>query len=754
MKITILTQYYPPETGAPQARLLHLVESLAVRGHSISILTAMPNYPKGEIYPGYGGMVLQKLHKGTHVIHCFIYPTKEASFWRRMANYFTFVCSSALFGTLNLEKQNAIFVESPPLFLGLSAIWLGWRKNAKVIFNVSDLWPETALHLGLIRVNSLSYYLSTYLEQSFYRLAWLVTGQSISIIKNIQDRFPSILTLLFSNGSDCSKFDPRKKSNNARLTLGPKSDCVILYAGLHGLAQGLNQAIEAAEYLSENQRIRFVFIGDGPEKSALISQATLKNLANVHFLPTYSADMIPEILASADILLVSLKTHIPGAVPSKLYEGMASGKPILLVATGEPADIVLDNNAGLVVSPGDIKELVNAINTLVSQPDLQKRLGENGRQAALKYYDRRVISNNFIHFLEKAFPIHEGPIASTGSLICKTGLPSVSIIVPCRNEIKYIEKFLEALLKQQTAGDITDIIIADGLSSDGTKQVLDKYSLEEPRIRVIENPKKIVSAGLNAAIRLARGQAIIRMDVHTYYPTNYVQSCLEVLNETGADNVGGPALTLGENLIQQSIGSASHSGFALGGARFRRTGYEGLADTVPYGCWFREVLHSIGPFDERLVRNQDDELNLRICRLGGKIWQSSKIKSWYYPRASFASLFKQYFKYGYWKIAIIKKHRRPGSIRQLIPSLFISVLLILGISSLWSFHALWVLSGLVFSYILLNIMASFHAASLSKWKLLLVLPLVFACYHFSYGFGFLFGLWNFFIVAPKSKSQP
>lgn len=400
MNLTILTQYYPPEIGAPQARLSELAQRITAHGHRVSILTAMPNYPKGKIYEGYGGIIKRESTGGIRIIRTSIYPTQKASFIQRMSNYLSFVGSSALLGSFYLPKTDYLLVESPPLFLGLSSWWLSFVRRSRIIFNVSDLWPESAARLGVIQKGSLSYRISENLEALCYRFAWLITGQSRSILSSIQERFPKRRTYHLSNGADIQKFHPNRKTSEARSLLGNQNECVAFYAGLHGLAQGLDQVIDAAQTLQTDHELRFVLMGDGPEKGNLVQSAERRGLKNLRFIAPRPSDEVPPLVASADIVLVTLKLHIPGAVPSKIYEAMASACPVILVAEGEAADIIRQHEAGIVVSPGDISGLVEALTTLKQNGDLRQRLGANGRRAAEQYFNRDTIASNFITYLE------------------------------------------------------------------------------------------------------------------------------------------------------------------------------------------------------------------------------------------------------------------------------------------------------------------------------------------------------------------
>jgi succinoglycan biosynthesis protein ExoA len=325
----------------------------------------------------------------------------------------------------------------------------------------------------------------------------------------------------------------------------------------------------------------------------------------------------------------------------------------------------------------------------------------------------------------------------------------ISIICACRNEAGHIQEFVDSILQQDMGGMTWEVLIADGMSDDGTRQILDEYSSRQKRICVISNRGRIVSSGLNAAIAASHGRIILRFDAHTNYAPDYCVRCVEALERTGASNVGGPARTRATGVKPRAIAAAYHSRFSTGGARFHDPGFEGYVDTVPYGCWRRETFDEIGLFDETLVRNQDDEFNLRLIRAGGSVWQSPDIVSWYSPRSSMSTLFHQYFQYGFWKVAVVRKHRFPASWRQLVPAAFVLAHILLALTLavaavsgssqkfLWT-GALWL--TLVGLYALGNLGASLLAARKAGWDTLPYLPGAFAAFHFSYGLGFLAAL--------------
>ena len=341
--------------------------------------------------------------------------------------------------------------------------------------------------------------------------------------------------------------------------------------------------------------------------------------------------------------------------------------------------------------------------------------------------------------------------------------PAVSVIVPCRNEVDHIAASLRSILQQEQPPGGMEVLVADGMSSDGTRVILEQLGRQDPRMRVIDNPGRIVSSGLNAAIRSAKADIIIRMDAHSEYASDYLRRCVELLRKTGVDNVGGPARTKSERYLERAVAAAYHSPFSVGGAKFHDVDYEGSVDTVAYGCWRKEAFERFGYFDEELVRNQDDEHNLRIVRGGGRIWQSPGIRSWYRPRGSLQSLFDQYMQYGYWKVRVIQKHKLPASWRHVVPGTFMLTLLVLLCalalcslaSHLWLLPlylgrlCFWSLASLVGIYSLCVLAASTLTSSKTEWKLLPVLPPVFACYHFGYGYGFLRGVWDYLIRQKR-----
>jgi glycosyltransferase involved in cell wall biosynthesis len=321
--------------------------------------------------------------------------------------------------------------------------------------------------------------------------------------------------------------------------------------------------------------------------------------------------------------------------------------------------------------------------------------------------------------------------------------PIVSVVMPVQNEAAFIRRSLGAVLRQNYPSEQLEVIVADGISTDNTREIVAEFARGHNNLRLVENCGKIVATGLNAALRVAKGKIIIRVDGHTVIDANYVRECIEALEKTGADNAGGRMTAESDDWFGRAVAAATSSRFGVGGARFHYSDREEWVDTVYLGAWRREVFSRIGTFDEEMVRNQDDEFNYRLRASGGRILLSPQIKSRYYNRSTPLALWKQYFQYGFWKVRVLQKHPRQMQPRQFAPPLFVLMLLSLLAASAISKAAWLICLGFLSVYALTNLLASLGAARRTKWRLMLLLPLAFSVMHFSYGFGFLFGLVRF-----------
>jgi glycosyltransferase involved in cell wall biosynthesis len=399
-KLLIVTQYFPPEVGAPQNRLFELALRLQSSGMHITVLTAMPNYPSGIIHDTYlGKKYVYEEMEGISVHRTSIYATTSKGITKRLRNYFSFVYSSYFKGKRKIKGEfDFLLCESPPLFLGISAYRLSKKYKAKFIFNVSDLWPESAEKLGLVS-NKLMLNVAYRLEKYLYKKSYLITGQTQGIVKNINERFPDLPTYWLPNGVDLSFFDPKNFDKSWRQKKGYKDDeILILYAGIIGHAQGLEIILHTADKMRTNQEVKFILLGSGPLKEDLIKQRDDLGLENVIFEDLVPKKKVPRIINSIDISLVPLRNLelFEGAIPSKLFENCAMEKMLLLGVKGEAKELFIDSgNAGLYFEPENSEDLKIQIIKILENPQLIEKHGKLGRKFVAEYFDRDEIAQKF-----------------------------------------------------------------------------------------------------------------------------------------------------------------------------------------------------------------------------------------------------------------------------------------------------------------------------------------------------------------------
>lgn len=321
-------------------------------------------------------------------------------------------------------------------------------------------------------------------------------------------------------------------------------------------------------------------------------------------------------------------------------------------------------------------------------------------------------------------------------------LPFVSVIVPCRNEAKYLEKSLGALAVQDYAADRFEIIVVDGMSEDGSSEIArELLSAAGLNGRVIPNPERVTPAAFNLGLELAQGDVIIIVSAHSELAPDYMRLAVETLEKMGADCVGGPWQTRGLTRVGSGIALALISPFGVGAATYRtHADRSGFVDTVPFGAYRRDVFDRVGHFDPEFIRNQDSELNFRIKRSGGRIYQDSRLRSVYYCRSTLGALWRQHFRTGASKVQILAKHGRMPRWGHYIPGAFVAATaasLVLAVALRMPFLALSVLGP--YAAIVVGVSAWTARHEPSAWPIVAVaMPTL----HFSYGLGFLFGLAN------------
>ncbi|OPY69599.1 MAG: putative glycosyltransferase EpsJ [Syntrophorhabdaceae bacterium PtaU1.Bin034] len=335
--------------------------------------------------------------------------------------------------------------------------------------------------------------------------------------------------------------------------------------------------------------------------------------------------------------------------------------------------------------------------------------------------------------------------------------PEVSVIVPCRNEEKFIDRCLGSVLCSDLPPGALEIIAVDGMSQDSTPALLRRWAEINPNVKILFNPRRIAPIGLNLGIRAARGKWLLFLSAHSEYPKGYVSLCLEAARRTGADNVGGWLRTLpGDSSLQaRLVQAATTHRFGVGNARFRVNAQEGPADTVAYGCYRREVFDRIGLFDERLVRNSDYELNRRLASRGGRIWLDPNIRIDYFNQETLAGLMKQAFANGTWNIWMWLMAPHTFAVRHAVPFLFVTVLIGLAGIGIYSSKAFSLLFAFLGAYAVCALGASYQQARGLGWWMMPVLPFLFFAYHVAYGAGTLWGILKHFAnKSPVRKKTP
>jgi glycosyltransferase involved in cell wall biosynthesis len=335
-------------------------------------------------------------------------------------------------------------------------------------------------------------------------------------------------------------------------------------------------------------------------------------------------------------------------------------------------------------------------------------------------------------------------------------LPFISVVIGARNEAGYIEGCVRSLLEDDYPADRLEVLVVDGQSNDGTPDIVRKLTEADPRVRLIDNPRRITPVAFNLGIQNARGEIISIVGGHSYVEKGFLRlTARALLDHPDAWVMGGASLPIHSGYVGRVIGQAVYSPFGTGGPKYRSPGYSGyVADTVEFPSYWQWVFDKVGLFDEQLVRNQDNDMNDRVMQAGGKVFHDGRRRHYYYSRSSFGKLARQYFQYGFWRIRNIQKLRKVTTFRQIAPLLFVAAwpLLIAG-ALLW--RPLWyALAGYAGLYLLALLAGAARTARTAGLKYALLVPLAFVILHFSYGAGSLKGIWSFGILRRAGRSSP
>ncbi|QQS34649.1 MAG: glycosyltransferase family 2 protein [Ignavibacteriales bacterium] len=321
--------------------------------------------------------------------------------------------------------------------------------------------------------------------------------------------------------------------------------------------------------------------------------------------------------------------------------------------------------------------------------------------------------------------------------------PLISIIVCCRNEKEYIENCLNSLLQQKKMDNNLEILVIDGMSTDGTRDIILTMQKKFQVIKFFDNPAKVKPQAINLGFKESKGEYLLICDAHAIYDENYLSTCLELIRDhNDAWCVGGPFTNVGETLFGKALAIAMNSPIGIGNAKHRYPDYEGYGEMVMFGMFPRSVLNTVGYYDEQFIINHDDEYCYRLRKAGGKVFISNRAKCYYFVRKNPKSLFIQYFNYGFWQIAFLKKHKIPISFRQLVPFTFFSLVVALLVTGL-IINNLIISSFLIVLYTTVLVITSIPVLIKNGIKVALNFPLAVIVLHFSYAWGFFLGLFKF-----------
>jgi len=394
MRILYLSQYFPPEVGATQTRAYEMAAGLIRAGHSVTMLTEVPNHPEGIIRPNYQGRFWSReAWDGIDVIRVWVKTSPVKTMGTRLAFYLTYMVNAALAGLILARgTYDVLYATSPPLFVGGTALALSRLRSLPMVFEVRDLWPDSAVELGELS-NRRFIRWATRLEERCYRRAERVVVVTQGIRRRLLERgIPSEKLALIPNGANTDLFRPQPEAGRqVRRELGLDHTFVAIYAGIHGIAQGLGTVLEAAGQLEDRRDIHVLFVGDGPRKADLAAQKERMGLTNVTMLDAMPRRAMPAYLSAADVALVPLRDLdlFEDALPSKIFHAWACERPIVLSMKGEARRVLRDADAGVFVPPESPLALADAIVDLSRDPERCRAYGRRGRRFVEQHYSRQ-----------------------------------------------------------------------------------------------------------------------------------------------------------------------------------------------------------------------------------------------------------------------------------------------------------------------------------------------------------------------------
>ncbi len=405
MRITFLCQYFPPEMGAPSARTYEHARHWVRMGHEVTVITGFPNHPTGIIRPEYRGYFIKRESiDGIDLLRTWIYCAANKGFLRRILNFLSFFFSSFVLGALKTRRPDLIVGTSPQFFCAVSAYLLSILKRVPFVFEVRDIWPQSAIELGVLK-NRIIIYLLEAIEMHLYRRAALIVIVAESTRQYLIDKgVDSAKIAIIQNGIDDGYLASATASpEDVRRETGLEGKFIVSYIGTHGISHALGVVLQAAGKLRDDISIHFLFIGEGAEKASLKSQAAGMNLSNVTFIDEQPRERLLAFYRASDLSLVPLK-RLPifrKVLPSKLFELMGAGCPVVCSVEGEAARLVARSEAGVCIEPENVEALVNAIRLLRDDPAQRAQMSLNGQSFVKANYLRSTLASRYLEEMQK-----------------------------------------------------------------------------------------------------------------------------------------------------------------------------------------------------------------------------------------------------------------------------------------------------------------------------------------------------------------
>lgn len=413
MKILYVSQYYPPEMGAPASRVSQLARAWAADGHDVTVLTGFPNHPTGVIPPEYRGWpyIRREDDHGVKVVRTPIYAAANKGLVKRSLNYVSYAASASLLGPLLTSRPDVVIATSPQFLTAVAGYELAKLKRVPFVFEVRDLWPRSIVEVGAMKADSPVVKGLEAAELFLYRHADRIVVVTDSFVDEIAARgIPRERLSVVKNGVDLGMFSPGPRDESIRVRLGLSGKFVAAYVGTHGMAHGLATMLDAAKLLKDDDRFRLLLIGEGADKAALKERAAREGLSNVLFLDQQPHKEIPALLRAADATLVLLKAKdlFKTVIPSKIFEFMGVARPIVIGVDGEARRIVEDAGSGLFVPPESGEDLAAALRMLASDPDACERMGVKGRAYVEAHFSRAALARKYLDILGEVVGLPPG----------------------------------------------------------------------------------------------------------------------------------------------------------------------------------------------------------------------------------------------------------------------------------------------------------------------------------------------------------